>query len=95
MGVKIHFRSNFPAFAGISVDEEERIFVRTYERIEDSNERYYYDVFDPEGKYLAKVPIRANLNRISEWRRNKLYTVEEDEEGYIYIKRYKVSWNLH
>ena len=94
MGVKIQFRSHFPAFDGIYVDDEERIFVKTYERIEDSDERYYFDVFDPEGKYLAKVPIRANLNRISEWRGGKLYTMEEDEDGYVYVKRYKVSWNL-
>jgi len=95
MGLKIQFRDHYPAFGDISVDDEERIFVKTYERIEDTNEHFYFDVFDREGKYLAKVPIRANLNRISEWRRDKLYTIEEDEGGYVYVKRYKVSWNIH
>jgi len=24
----------------------------------------------------------------------KLYTVEEDEDGYQYVKRYKVAWKI-
>lgn len=26
------------------------------------------------------------------WKKNKLYTIEEDEEGYQYVVRYKVAW---
>jgi len=93
-GVGIHFRSHYPAFSEIVVDDEERIFVQTYERIRGSDEHFYFDVFDPEGKYLAKVPIRVNLNRISVWKKKKLYTVEEDEGGYLYVKRHKATWKF-
>ena len=93
-GVGIHFRSHNPAFLQIKVDDEERIFVQTYEQIEGGGEYYYFDVFDPEGKYLAKVPIRVNLNRISVWKKKKLYTVEEDEGGYLYVKRHKATWKF-
>jgi hypothetical protein len=85
MGLKIQFRNHFPAFGDISVDDEERIFVKTYERINEGEERFYFDVFDAEGKYLAKVPFRANLSRISEWKKGKLYTIEEDEDGYVCV----------
>ena len=26
------------------------------------------------------------------WKKQKLYTIEEDEEGYQVVKRYKVNW---
>ena len=42
-----------------------------------------------EGKYIAKIPFKV---RPQTWKKNKLYTIEEDEEGYQYIKRYKVTW---
>lgn len=47
------------------------------------------DVFDSEGRYIAKVPLKVSP-RI--WRNNNLYTIEEDEEGYQYVKRYEVTW---
>jgi hypothetical protein len=28
------------------------------------------------------------------FKKGKLYTIEEDEEGYRVVKRYKVKWNL-
>ncbi len=55
---------------------------------------YGEDVFDSEGKYIAKIPMSARLNSASVWKNNKLYTIEEDEEGFQTIKRYNVAWNL-
>jgi hypothetical protein len=91
-GMRLNFRGHFPAFSEISIDDEERVFVKTYERVEGREDLFYFDVFEAEGKYIAKVPIQANLNRDSIWKNNKLYTIEEDEEGYQVVKRYKVSW---
>jgi len=76
----------------MSVDEEGRIFLETYERVIDKENFYYFDVFDSEGKYIAKVPILVRLNSASVWKKNKLYTIEEDEEGFQVIKRYLVVW---
>jgi hypothetical protein len=75
-------------FRWLISDEEGRIFVLTYERVSEG-EGYYYDVFDAEGKYIAKVALKT---RPLLFKNNKLYTVEEDEEGYQYVKRYKVIW---
>jgi hypothetical protein len=76
------------AYSWFITDDEGRIFVRTYERTADGK-GYYCDVFDEEGKYIAKI-LLSFTPRI--WKNNKIYTIEEDEEGYQYIKRYKATW---
>lgn len=80
----------FPAFQGFSMDEEGRIFVQTFERQADGN-KFFYDVFDPEGKYIAKIPLNA-LPQC--WKKGKMYTIEEDAQGFQYIKRYRLTWQL-
>ena len=75
-------------FQRLIADDEGRIFVLTYERVEDGK-GYYCDVFDAEGKYIVKVPLKTRPFKI---RNSNLYTVEEDEDGYQYVKRYKVTW---
>ena len=80
----------FPAFQDFSVDDEGRVFVQLYERQMDEDV-FYFDVFDAEGKYITKVPLKF-FPRF--WRSGKMYTEEVDEEGYNYIKRYKVTWNF-
>lgn len=69
-------------------DDEGRIFVMTHERVKEG-EGYYYDVFDPEGKFIAKIPLKI---RPYLFKNKKLYTVEQDEEGYPFVKRYKITW---
>ncbi len=88
--VKIELPQNHLAFMNLSIDDDGRIFLGTYEKAKDG-EGYYYDVFDSEGKYLAKIPLMV---RPQVWKKGKLYTIEEDKEGYQYIKRYKVSWKI-
>ncbi len=89
-GYKLLFPKYFPVFRSISIDCEGRIFVGTYEKARiGKDDAYYYDVFDSEGKYIAKIPLRRTP-RV--WKKNKLYTVDEDEEGYRYVKRYTVKW---
>jgi len=77
-----------PAYKNLSIDDENRIFVQTWERTE-NKKGYYYDVFDSEGKYISKIPLKFSPQV---WKKNKLYTIEEDEEGFQMVKRYKVSW---
>ena len=86
--IKLSWDKYHNAFMFLILDEEERIFVRTYEKALDGM-TYYYDVFDSEGKYIAKIPLKA---RPQVWKKNKLYTIEEDEEGFQVVKRYKVTW---
>jgi hypothetical protein len=93
-GVKLSFPERFPAFMDVSIDEKDRLWVRTYERVEGAEEYYRFDIFDSEGRYLAKVPIRVSLNQKSVWKNDALYTIETGEEGYQMIKRLRVLWKI-
>ena len=76
------------AYRRFIIDDEGRIFVWTWERVIDG-EGYYYDVFDSEGKYIVKIPLET---RPLVLKKKKLYTLEEDDEGYQFVKRYKITW---
>jgi hypothetical protein len=75
------------AFQGILVDDQSRIYVQTWEK---DDGKYYYDIFTAEGKYFVKVLLNFTPLVI---KRNKIYTVEADEEGYQKIKRYQIIWS--
>jgi hypothetical protein len=87
---KLIWRDHHNPFIYLCVDDIGRIFTRTYEKAPESG-YYYHDVFDPEGKYMAKISLKSRPLVI---KKGKLYTIEEDEEGYRYVKRYKISWKI-
>jgi hypothetical protein len=89
-GVKLSWNEHHNAFIYLSIDDKGRIFTRTYEKVSE-HDGYYYDVFDTEGKYIVKVILGA---RPQSWKKGKLYTIEKDKEGYLYVKRYKVTWKI-
>jgi hypothetical protein len=90
-GKKAELPKYFHPIGNIHIDDEGRIYVRTPQK--SKNGFYYYDVFDSEGKYMAKVTLKAIPETPLVWENNKMYAIEEDEDGYQYIKRYKVTWN--
>ncbi len=73
------------AYWRFEVDEEGRLYVQTWEK--DAEDRYYYDVFDEKGRYLTRLALKGSLFLAL---RQKLYCREEDEEGYQYLKRYRL-----
>jgi hypothetical protein len=93
--MKIEFPKYHLAFNNLTTDDEGRLFLGTYEKNEDG-EAYFYDIFDAMGRYVAKVPLRIKpmVHRIVPllWRKNKLYTIEEDEEGFHMVKKYGAIW---
>jgi len=58
-----------------------------------NTDSYFFNVYDREGRYLAKLQLKIVSWIFLIWKENKLYTVEEDEDGYQFVKRYKVTWN--
>jgi hypothetical protein len=78
------------AFRWISTDDEGRIYVTTWERTPDGD-GYYYDLFDAESRYLAKIPLEFRPSVI---KKNKFYAVTEDEDGFHIVKRYKANWRI-
>ena len=87
-GEKVKFPRYHSAFYYFKIDDKGRIFVQTWEK-PDSGEKYSSDVFDSEGRYIAKIPLNSKPLTL---KKGKMYTIEEDEEGYQYVKRYKVTW---
>jgi len=78
----------YPPINYIYSDDEGRIYVQTNEV--DLENRDYYDVFNSEGKYITKITLKGFP---ACWNKGKFYTIEEDEDGFEYVKRYNVTWN--
>jgi hypothetical protein len=87
-GVNLVWSDYHHAYDLLILDDEGRIFARTYEKPQ-GEKAFYHDVFNEEGRYIARVtlPTRPYI-----WKRGKLYTIEENEEGYRFIKVYKSAW---
>jgi len=88
-GYKAVSSKYYPAYSDFVADDKGKILVRTWEKPL-NNIGFIYDVFDSDGRYLTRI----QLNFIPQiWERHKLYSIEADEDGYQYVKRYKVTWN--
>ncbi len=85
---RIEFPKVYPAYQNFTLDEERRLFVRTFEKGKEEGE-FFFDVFDVEGRYIAKVLFKGDP-RV--WKEKKLYAVEEDEDGFQILKVYSVQW---
>jgi hypothetical protein len=77
----------FPPFRWIACDEENEIYVQTYEK--DENGYVFCDVFDPEGRYIAKFSLPRE-ERIIEIKKNYIYTFYDEYKEIPYVKRYRV-----
>jgi len=87
-GRKLVVPKYFPAIHSLITDDEGRIFAHTFEKA--GNGKYFNDVFDQEGRYIAKISLK---DRLQVWKKGKLYVIEEDKDGFQVVKRYKVTWN--
>jgi hypothetical protein len=92
------FSTNFPAFDFFFSDDEGRLFVKTYEKLEATN-KYIFDVFDSEGKFLTRTELNVS-DEISLFqdkfiiKNNKLYSKELTEDGFPALRRYRIIWNF-
>lgn len=86
----IQFPKNYPPLEGLTLDDEGRIFVKTYEKPA-QGDGFFYEVFDPEGKYLCKIFIDLKSSAMR-FKMGLLYTIEEDADGFKLVKRYQVKW---
>jgi hypothetical protein len=80
-----YFPENFPPFYRIACDNENEIYVQTYEK--DENGHFVCDVFDPEGRYITKFSLPGD-EIIFGIKKNCIYTYFY--KGIPYVKRYRV-----
>ncbi len=87
--VKLAMSKYHSAYRRFKVDEDGHLYVETWEKDEAGN--YYYDVFDEEGRYLTRLSLKGVILEVT---KGKLYCREEDEEGYHFLKRYRLVFPL-
>ena len=85
----IEFPKNFPPYQYFTLDEQGRLFVKTWEKGKNENE-FVFDVFDTEGRYIERFETKLDIML---WKSEKMYAMEEDDEGYRVIKRFSVFWD--
>jgi len=88
--VKVNWPKYHNAFQFLSVDDKDRIFVQTYEKTFDGK-GYFCDIYDPGGRFMAKIALKGAPRVV---KKNKIYTIEEDEQGYQVVKRQKLTWKF-
>jgi hypothetical protein len=92
-GYKFDIPKHFPPAQTFYLDDEERIYVRTYDYLDKAGVKMVrYDVFDPEGRYMAKF-YHPRAETFQAIRKNKLYVrVEEEVYGADLLRRYSMIW---
>ncbi len=92
-GYKFEVPKHFPPVRTFYIDDENRIYVRTYEYIDkEGTQLVRYDVFDPEGRYITKF-YHPRAEYPQAFRKNKMYVrVEEEVYGAPMLRRYSLIW---
>jgi hypothetical protein len=88
-GRKVDFPRHYPAYRNFTMDDKGRIYVQSYEK-SNSDNMAIFDVFDANGRYIAKIQLDFRPLVI---KKGKMYSIVSDEEGFQYVKRYKITWN--
>ena len=97
--VQLEFPKSYPPYRVVKSDDSGRIMVHVYSEftVEPSQEtETLFDVFDNEGRYIARFhyPFKTLIEKPMLWKGGKFYTIEQDEEGYLYIVRYAVEFKF-
>lgn len=76
-------------FSRICVNELGTIITVTYAR---RDKETGLDFFDSQGQFISKRVLRSFFYYCL-WDNGRLYTIEQNEEGYLVPKIYRVTWN--
>lgn len=87
MKVEIDFPEHRPAFTRFFLSDLGHLIVETYDKADGG--KLIHDIFDAEGRFIGRVPLKGIGLEIL---KGKYYALEEDEDGYQYVKRYAVTW---
>jgi hypothetical protein len=84
------FPGSLPPIKNMFLDDQDRIFVQTYEK--DGRGGLYYDVFDPEGRYISRFSF-PEKEEAAVVKKDNLYSMIRDyKEGVLLVKRYSLAW---
>lgn len=85
----VDFPKHHSAYDRFFTSDLGHIIVWTWEKTVDG--KFIHDVFDPEGRFIGRVPLKPIGMEIL---KGKYYALEEDEEGYQTVRRYAVTWTI-
>jgi hypothetical protein len=86
--MRIHFPDLHSAFQKFTVDEKGWIYVMTWGRAA-GEAGYWYDVFDENGIYTARVAL-ARMPQL--WTGDRLFTLDADSSGTPVLVRHRFEW---
>jgi hypothetical protein len=89
MKADFDFPKDHSAYTRFFLSDLGHLFVQTWEKA--GGERFTHDIFDAEGRFIGRGPLKPSGIEIL---KGKYYALEEDEEGYQYVKRYAVTWKI-
>jgi hypothetical protein len=97
--IQLVFPKFHPPYRVVRSDDPGQIIVHVFsEFVADPSQRVdsLFDVFDTEGRYLGSFayPFKTLVEKPMLWKAGKFYTVEQDEDGYLYIVRYAVGFKF-
>ena len=92
---KLVFPEKLPPLHLIVTDERGRLWAMTYEKGGSAGE-YLFDVFSPEGVFIARTAVRQDLNAKSppRFKKGKIYCLLNEEDREV-LAVYRVRWNLY
>lgn len=88
---KHYFPDHFHPFKEFWIDDEERIFVETYEKGEKPKE-YIVHIFNPEGIFVGSTALKEA--RARKFKNSRLYCVYRKESGFEELVAYKMTWEF-
>jgi len=96
---RLDFPDNMPPFHYFFLDDEGRLYVKTYEK-GDKQGVYIHDIFNSDGIFIARESIAGyggwaypgiTLNR-AKAKKHRLYCIREKVSGYKELVVYKMKW---
>ena len=97
---KVYFPRYYPPYQYFFADEENRLYVMTFEKGEGPKE-FIYDIFNPDGVFIGRTVLdncvfwpESNIhipgNVVA--KNNRIYSVREKVSGYKELVVYKMRW---
>jgi hypothetical protein len=95
IGRKVFFKKYWPPYLSFFVDDEGRIYTRTYEEGNAPGE-FMYDIFNPEGIFILRKSMNiytwGEIDLSAVVKKNHLYCLQEKENGFKKLVIYKMNW---
>ena len=85
------FPDSYPPFRDFFTDEMGRLYVKTYEKDEDSGE-HIFDIFNADGVFIGRKSLRIADSDATQARQNLLYCKNRKESGFFELVVYRMKW---